>query len=272
MADGDEWLGSLGPHLKAQRALLGHLLRWTRAQPEARYLVVGCSLARGTADWMSDLDTAMGVSEGELEDVAARLAGDLKGMGELVGCFSHRLADFHMPHRRIFAQYADRSQLDLVVVASGPANLPGTVVLYDPDGWVTAIAAPSPPAAVVGSWAGLAWAALADLGKYLRRGSWWEAHTRLEEARGYYWRLLAVAEDVPEPQYGLTSLLDAVPRQDLPADAVATVAGVDGAALLAAGARLALLLADLQGRLALERGYELPGDLARFVTEDLRRV
>ena len=42
-------------------------------------------------------------------------------------------------------------------------------------------------------WACLGWLALGDLAKYLDRGSVWEAHARLEEARAQVWKLWALA-------------------------------------------------------------------------------
>src|SRR5947199_380510 len=65
-------------------------------------------------------------------------------------------------------------------------------------------------------WAFGGWCALADLGKYLRRGSTWEALARLNEARSQLWQLWAVTLGVPDPQYGLTSVLDFAPGE-LPA-------------------------------------------------------
>lgn len=82
---------------------------------------------------------------------------------------------------------------------------------------------------------------LLDAGKYLRRGSAWEAHQRLEEARAIVWKLAAVAQRVPFPEYGITALLDVNPPV-LP-DAVAeTAVGVGAAEVGAAMRRCAELL------------------------------
>ena len=296
------WVAALPPDLQAQKALLTALTGWCEADPAARYLVVGCSLARGNADWMSDLDMAMGVDEAEVEAVVGRVMAVLAGFGPLVQVFAHRLPTFHAPHRRVFAQYADRSQVDLVVAPSTSANLPGTVVLYDPDGLVTAHEAPAAGEAQATEWAALGWAALADLGKYLRRGSPWEAHQRLEEARAQLWKLVALAAGVAEPQFGVTSLLDAQPGHWGPAEGepdvgepdvgepdvgepgqgepgrqwragmAATVAGLDGPGLRGAALALAARLEQVEDGLAARDLCRPPVALARFVRRDLEAL
>jgi hypothetical protein len=132
-------------------------------------------------------------------------------------------------HERIFAQFADRSQVDLVLFpASVPGgSVPNVVVLYDPDERLM-IAAERKPVTPgqIREWAFGGWCALADLGKYLRRGSTWEALARLNEARAQLWQLWAVTLGVPDPQYGLTSILDFAPGQ-VPASFEGTVADLD---------------------------------------------
>ena len=83
-------------------------------------------------------------------------------------------------------------------------------------------------------WAFNGWACLADVGKYLRRGSAWEALERLHQARAEYWRLLATSHEVPNPQYGITSLLDFAPDQ-VPARLALTTSDVDLARPAAGG-------------------------------------
>ena len=58
-------------------------------------------------------------------------------------------------------------------------------------------------------WAGWAWMRLYDVDKYLRRGSHWEALLKLEEARALLLRHHAATTDVPDPEFGITSLVDA---------------------------------------------------------------
>lgn len=191
-----------------------------------------------------------------------------------VGCFDHELETVSVPHRRVFAQFADRTQLDLVVFDTAPRDVAGAVVLYDPEGCIVPRAndvdTTSPD--MVRTWCCLGWEALADLGKYVRRESPWEARARLEEARVQLWRLLAVDENVVDPQYEVTSVLDADPRIGLPPGIDATVASLDLGETLAAGRRVGELLLDVQRRLAGGGASDAPEALGRFMTEDLARL
>lgn len=261
------WLDRLPGDLASHERLLRALVRWCDEDTDARWLAVGCSFARGDADVFSDLDVAIGVTDGQVEAAAGRVVEALGGFGDLVECFHHRLEMVTVPHRRVFAQFADRAQVDLVLVDASNAALPGTVVLYDPAGLVASggTEAAAASAEQVRTWACLAWESLANVGKYLRRGSAWEAHRSLEAARDHAWQLFAVAAGIPEPEYGVTSVLD-VPGQALPMGIEETIAGLDLGELLRAARRLAALLEGLQERLG---GDALPEALARFVIDDL---
>jgi hypothetical protein len=67
MDDVAGWLDGLPEELSAQRRLLQRLLDWCQREDDVRWLTVGCSLERGNADWMSDVDVAIGVSEDHFE-------------------------------------------------------------------------------------------------------------------------------------------------------------------------------------------------------------
>ena len=217
-SDGHRWIKELPAGLAAQQGLLRGLLAFCEADPDVTWLVVGCSLARDAGDWLSDIDAALGadIAEEQLASVFPRVRSAVDGLGELVDSYHHQLPGLALTHERIFAQYADRSQLDLVVYPAtvSAGSIPNVVVLYDPDG---VLAAPEAAAPVVVSpsqvreWAFQGWCALADLGKYVRRGSAWEALERLHEARAQLWQLWAAVRGVPQPQYGLTSVLDFAP-------------------------------------------------------------
>ncbi|MGH7882012.1 MAG: hypothetical protein ACREN8_03780, partial [Candidatus Dormibacteraceae bacterium] len=124
-------------------------------------------------------------------------------------------------------QYRNGLQLDLVMMPATqrPGLPPGAMALYDPDGQ---LAAPWEPAVFhstrqdVEEWTFLGWIALADIVKYLERGAYWRALEQLHTARGYAWRLWAVARGANYPAFGLTSLLN-MPEPALPGDAVSTV-------------------------------------------------
>lgn len=107
-----------------------------------------------------------------------------------------------------------------------------------------------------------------DVGKYLRRGSAWEALERLNEARTTLWRLWAAAHGVPDAQYGVVSVLDFAP-DDAPAELAEAVAGLDLAGILAAARRLAGLLRATGGELPAKLRAALPDPMAAFVTADL---
>jgi hypothetical protein len=271
--DGARWIEELPAGLAAQQALLRGLLAFGQADPDVRWLVVGCSLARGAGDSLSDIDAAVGVLDEQLPDAFPRVRSTVDGLGELVESFHHQLPGLALTHERIFAQYADRSQLDLVTYPATffAGSIPDVVVLYDPEDLlaVPAAAAPVPvPPEQIREWAFLGWCALADLGKYVRRGSAWEALERLHEARAQLWQLRAVACGVPQPQYGLTSMLDYAAA--LPDGIEETVSDLDLGRLLAAGLRVAELLGEVGGQLDEEQRAALPSAMGRFVVSDLR--
>jgi hypothetical protein len=276
--DGARWIEELPAGLTAQRGLLRGLRAFCQGDPDLRWLVVGCSLARGAGDWLSDIDAAVGVDAGADEerfpDAFLRVRSAVDGLGGLVESYHHKLPGLTMTHERIFAQYADRSQLDLVVYPSAvfAGSIPNAVVLYDPGRLLTV---PDAGASVCASpeqvreWAFQGWCALADLGKYVRRGSAWEALERLHEARAQLWRLWAAVRGVPQPQYGLTSVLD-YSASCLPSGLEQTVSDLDLGRLLAAGLRVAELLGQAGDQLGEEQRGALPSAMGRFVTEDLR--
>jgi hypothetical protein len=273
---GRAWIEQLPAELDGQRAILGRLLAACDADDRIRWLLIGCSLGRGAGDRLSDLDLAMGVREEEFDAALAAVRRTVDRLADLVDSYQHQLPGRTARHRRIFAQYDDRCQVDLVVFgASEPmGGVPDAVVLYDPDGLLTRPAGqspagqPPPGPEQIREWAFHGWCALADLGKYLRRGSAWEALGRLHEARGQLWQLLAAAHDVPQPQYGLTSILDFAPDK-IPPEMTGTVSGLEPAALLAAARRVAELLASAGKLLRPEQRAMLPGAMARYVTADL---
>jgi hypothetical protein len=272
--DGARWIEELPAGLAAQQSLLRGLRAFSQDDPDVKWLVVGCSLARDAGDWLSDIDAAVGVSEAQFDAVFPRVHSAVDGLGELVESYHHKLPGVALTHERIFAQYADRSQLDLVVYPDTvfAGSIPHVVVLYEPD---SALAAPDAAASVLVSpsqvreWAFQGWCALADLGKYVRRGSAWEALERLHEARAQLWQLWAAVRGVPQPQYGLTSVLDYSPDA-LPAGIEATVSDLDLGRLLAAALRVAELLGEVGEQLDEEQRAALPSAMGRFITGDLR--
>jgi len=257
--------------LGGQRALLRGLLRACESDDRIRWLAIACSVGRGVADRFSDLDMGMGVADDQFDAALADVRGVVDGLGDLVESYHHQLPGLAIPHERIFAQYADRCQVDLVVFPATQTigQVADEVVLYDPDDQIAVSFERQPVTArQAREWAFGGWCALIDLGKYLRRGSPWEALQRLHEAQAQLWRLWAACLEVPNPQYGLTSILDFAPGR-LPAQTEATVADLDPGRLLAAARNLAVQLAEVGSRLGPDLRAALPAAMGRFVTADL---
>ena len=87
-------------------------------------LLVGCSLGRGAADALSDIDAALGIDAprgeagaGTVEAAEAMVVAALPELGALIDVLRHRTGPADQYVRRIFAQFADGTQLDLAVVA-----------------------------------------------------------------------------------------------------------------------------------------------------------
>ncbi len=57
------WIDDLPEALGAQRQLLHGLVELCERDARVSWLIVGCSLARGAPDSLSDLDLAMGVDD-----------------------------------------------------------------------------------------------------------------------------------------------------------------------------------------------------------------
>ena len=193
---GRDWIEQLPAELAGQRALLEGLLKLCEADDDIEWLVIGCSLARGEGDRLSDLDVGMGVRDEDFPAAAGKVRRAVDRLGDLVDSYHHQLPGVPGTHERIFAQYADRCQVDLVVFpASVPGgSIPGAVVLYDPGALLlTSGERPQVTPEHVREWAFGGWCALADFGKYLRRQSLWEALEQLHAARSQLWRLAAAA-------------------------------------------------------------------------------
>ncbi len=269
--DGRAWIERLPAGQSGQQAILRRLLRACESADGIRWLVVACSVGRGAGDRLSDLDLGVGVTDERFDAMLPEVRGIVDGLGDLVDSFHHVLPGLTMTHERIFAQYADRCQVDLVVFPASAAVGPvrDEIVLYDADGhdFEPFEQRPVPPSQVR-EWAFAGWCALVDLGKYLRRDSVWEALDRLHEARAALWRLHAVASGVANPGFGLTSLLDFAPGR-LPPGMGATVSDLDPAHLLAAGRSLARQLVLVGTALPSEHRDTLPHAMADFVTGDL---
>lgn len=207
--DGRAWIDAQPAALAAHAEILRRLLLAAEADGNVRALELQCSVARGAGDELSDLDAGLWVADAALEDLAARLPEILARLAEPLDALSTRRDG--RPY--FFVQYASGVQLDLLVLAASTAKgrVRESIVLLDRDGLLREPYEPevaTASAADLEDWSFQAWLALANLAKYLRRRSLWEAWTSLEEARANLLRLHAARLGVRYPAFGLTSLLD----------------------------------------------------------------
>jgi cysteine desulfurase / selenocysteine lyase len=294
---GRAWLAALPRELAAQRRVMAGLIEFCEATPQVTSLSVGCSLGRGAADALSDIDAALGIAAergtagaGQVQATEAAAVAALPGLGALVEVLRHRIGPADRMIRRIFAQFADGTQLDLAVMAEAEVRrggaAPDFVSLYQaaglpdpgrldagrPEAGSPGGGQPAPAYVVTGEqvreWAFLGWCALIDADKYLRRGSLWEAHSRLDEARRHIWALWATAAGALYPWHGLSQVLDHDPG-DLPPGIESTVAGLDPADLRRAARASAAVLARVSAAAAQRCPADLPAAMASYVTRAL---
>ena len=211
--DAREWIAGLGPRLAVQARLLDGLLTAVEADPRWEWLELGCSVAAGRGDELSDLDLGLGHAD---EAVLSTVDGMLRGLGPVVDLS----AAPHDGRPRWWVQYADGGQIDLVALpASGrPGLAPNGVALLDRTGRLAVGFTPSLWRAGPDDprhWLMDGWEALANIVKYVRRGSLLEAVDQLHRVRGRIFQLWAAGGNVPYPAFGLTSLLDE-PAPELP--------------------------------------------------------
>jgi hypothetical protein len=201
--DGREWLAELPESLKAQRRIMGRLVELCLATPEARVFLVGCSIGRGAADEFSDVDGHLGTTEDGVEKTVTAVYAALPEMGDLVDTM-------RQPYKgvtRIVGQFGGTVQLDLTVAPAHAGRAFDEVALYDPDELMTGTRLKSPDVVTaddIREWAFLGWNALANVVKYLARGSRWEALDQLNYTRDRIWALWAAARGAHYPVFGLS--------------------------------------------------------------------
>jgi hypothetical protein len=250
VTQGRDWLATLPANVLRQQALLGRLLDEAEADERWRLLELSCSLARGAGDELSDIDVGLGAADGSWPELVAEIPALIGRLGSVVDSLRHDLG-WNGPHERVFVQYADGTQLDLVVFAASMRTglPPGAIALLDRDDvarhrWEPPVYRATDES--LREWAFLGWVALANASKYLTRTSLWEALAQLDVVREQVWRLWAAAHDVEYPVFGLTSVLDE-PSCPVPSGIEDTVARLDSADLLRAAFRLAELLEEGAG-------------------------
>jgi hypothetical protein len=265
--------------LSRQRAVIEKLLEHARRDERVRLFVVGCSIGRGAADSLSDVDALVGVRERAFDEVTRSSADIVRASGQVLDLFQQLIPPTSpdgRPYQHTYAHYVDGVELDLAVAIARETQppRPDWIVLHDPD--ETVRGEPSSKVAShddVHAWAFNCLVRLHACAKYLARGSLWEAHLMLERARADYWCLWAASESVADALYGLTAVLDD-PRRPMPPGIEDTIALPDGSALARAALTLVdLLLAALPRATAAAGGPPAaPIPLAAHVAEELRRL
>jgi hypothetical protein len=239
MFDARGWIAGLGPELAVQARLLTGLLTAVEADPRWEWLELGCSVAAGRGDELSDLDLGLGYLDAAAIDGVAAI---LRGLGPVVEVSAQPYDG--MP--RWWVQYADGGQIDLVAVpAEQRPGLPAdSVALLDRAGrlavpWTSSLfrAGPDDPR----NWLLDGYEALSNIVKYVRRGSLLEALDQLHRVRERIYQLWAAGSGVAFPAFGLTSLLDE-PEPVLPPGIEAAYALPERAAVVAAARAAAALL------------------------------
>ena len=267
MADGRAWIAEMGPKLAVQARLLRGLLAAVESDPRWEWLELGCSVAAGRGDALSDLDLALG-HVGDAAPPFVDVTSMLTGLGEVIDVSAQPWEGTP----RWWVQYADGGQIDLIMLpgAGRPGHAPGSVVLFDRHDRLglsftprVLSAAPEEPR----QWMLAGWEALSNAGKYLRRDSLFEAIEQLHQARGRILQLWAVGERVTYPAFGLTSLLDD-PAARVPDGLAGTYAVPERASVLAA----ALAAAELLRAAASHAQQGLTTPLTEYVTANLRSV
>ncbi|GIH16949.1 hypothetical protein [Rugosimonospora africana] len=267
MTDARQWIHGLGPELAVQARLLDRLLTAVEADARWEWLELGCSVAEGRGDELSDLDVGLG-HIGDDSPPIDDVTNMLRGFGDVVDLSAQPWDGVH----RWWVQYADGGQIDLVVlpaaIRSGKA--PRSVALLDRRGRLATTFTPRKWAAAPDDphrWLLDGWEALSNVAKYLRRASLLEGIEQIHRGRTRVLQLWAVGEGVPYPEFGLTSLLDDADAQ-LPPDIEATYPSPDPAGVLSA----ALATATLLYRAGHHAQPELDTPLRHFVTTRLQTL
>jgi len=236
------WIAALPEAVGPQAAVLMRLLDTAQGDPRIRAVQLRGSLARGGADEHSDIDSRLWIADDAYERTLTELPRLARSLGETLDIL------FETPGSPfLFVQFVDGVQLELATRRASEARGSGAgeLTLLDRDGLLEATDVPAPPWDV-DLWVGWAWMRLFDVDKYLRRGSLWEALVKLEEARALLLRHHAAEHGIPEPELGLTSVLDV--DAPLPERLSETVARLDHADLRRAAVVCAEMLATYDER------------------------
>src|ERR1700687_2292451 len=114
--DPEVWLRSLPRALARQRAVIQQLLAYARGDERVRLFVVGCSIGRGAADALSDVDAFVGVRRESFDDIVRTSVDLVRAGGEVLDLFQQIIPatspEGH-PYQHNYAHYVDGVELDL---------------------------------------------------------------------------------------------------------------------------------------------------------------
>jgi predicted nucleotidyltransferase len=269
------WLDSLPAELERQRSVMTRMVDTARADERIRVVIVGCSIGRGAADALSDIDALIAVRPKDWDAACADSRSWVESWGTPIDLWQAVLPDGapdDKKYQHTYAQWTNGVELDLVVsrLRDDWKRRGDWAVLYDPDGLVPSDVTPythSPND--VRQWGYAALIRLSALAKYVTRGALWEAHLCLENARADIWRISALADGVPDAQYGVTAVFDD-PRRPVPDAMARTVAGLDKDDLRSAAiACCDVLVAAWPRAMSVVDASDAPPPLAAYVRRRL---
>ena len=148
------WINGLPPAVAPQAAVLLRLFDATQADSRIRAFRIRGSIARGTGDEFSDLDTSIWISDDEYEATLVDLPALVRSIRQTLDIL------FETPGSPyLFVQFADGVQLELssgrASEASGRDH--GVVVLLDRDGLGTSHTSRRRRGTKAFGWAGRGW-------------------------------------------------------------------------------------------------------------------
>lgn len=270
----EEWLRGLPNELAPQREIMRGLVAHAKRNERIRVVIVGCSIGRGNCDALSDVDAWVGVvGDPEWRTSLATIDAAFAGFAPILDLHHQFLPDAKgKEYRHTFIQYENGVQIDLAIspVFAERRQNRDWVVLHDPDRRVSGEPERREPTAQevrTFMFGGLV--RLSSAAKYLRRGSLWEALNVLERARADLWCLWAVKIGAPDPQFGITAVLD-VPNAPLLPAIESTLAPLDRAKLRDASRACLDLLVGLWPDVAMGQPLPRLADRVRAQLDDLR--
>jgi hypothetical protein len=135
------WLDSLPSELERQRIVITKMIDTARADDRIRVVIVGCSIGRGAADALSDIDALIGVRPEHWEAACTDSRSWVESWDAPIDLWQIVLpegAPDDKKYQHTYSQYASGVELDLVVsrVRGDWRRRADWVVLYDQDGVV----------------------------------------------------------------------------------------------------------------------------------------